>query len=151
MQMTLSRRGDYVIRAAVHLASRAGDDDNVTLRELSERMSIPRSYAPRIMGALVAIGLATSRPGRGGGYRLSRPPEEVSLLEVIELGEGGLQQSRCPMRGVPCHWGEHCAVHPTMWRATEAIRESLRATTLADVADEERGLELGLDAEPIRG
>jgi Rrf2 family protein len=145
MEMTLSRRGDYVIRAAVYLASRAGDGTSVTLDEVSKRMSIPRSYAPRIMGALVATGLATSRAGRTGGYRLARDPSAISVLEVIEVGEGGIGLARCPLRGVPCHWGEHCAVHPTMWNATEAIRETLRATSLADLADEELRLagELG--------
>lgn len=138
--MTLSNRGDYVIRAAVYLASRADTLGFVTIDDLSTRMRIPRSYAPRIMGTLVAVGLAESRAGRGGGYRMARPPESVSLLEVIELGEGGLTQSRCPIRRVPCHWGTRCAIHPTMSQANDAVRESLRRTTLADVAVEERRL-----------
>jgi Rrf2 family protein len=137
MNMTLSRRGDYVLRAAVHLASRAGAHGFVSLDELSARMSIPRSYTPQIMGALVAVGLVASRAGPGGGYRLARPPESISLLEIIELGEGGLAQARCPLRGVPCHWGTRCAIHPTMSSANDGVRETLRGTTLADVATEE--------------
>ena len=143
MEMTLSRAGDYVVRAAVYLAAREGEPGLATLDELSARMGIPRSSVPRTMGTLVAAGLAESRAGRGGGYRLGRPAAGVSLLEVVEVGEGGLLVSRCPIRGVPCHWGTHCALHPTMSGATEAVRDRLAATTLADVASEERRLLAG--------
>ncbi len=139
MDLTLSRKGDYVLRAAVFLAS-AEAAERRTLQDISRAMSIPRSYTAHILGLLVRAGLVEARAGRGGGYRLAASPEDVSMLEVIEIGEGGLVQRRCPLRGVPCHWGEQCAIHPTMSMAGDAIRGILRSTSVAEVAREDRRL-----------
>ncbi|HYV01709.1 MAG TPA: Rrf2 family transcriptional regulator [Actinomycetota bacterium] len=138
--MTLSRRADYVLRAAIFLASCADEPGFRTLDDVSRRMAIPRTYTPHILGALVRAGLAEARAGRGGGYRLTFSPQDISVLDVIEIGEGDIRQNRCPLRGVPCHWGTQCAVHPTLSRASDAIRATLRATTLAEVAREDRAL-----------
>jgi len=54
---------------------------------------------------------------------------------------------RCPIRGVPFHWGTHYALHPTMAGATDAVRDRLRETTLADVASEDRRLLVGSPAQ----
>ena len=98
------------------------------------------------MGALVATGIATSRAGRTGGYRLARDPSSISVLEVIEVGEGGIGLARCPCAAFPATGASTARSIPTMWNATEAIRETLRATTLADLADEE--LRLAGEGEP---
>ncbi len=75
-------------------------------------MDLPRSYRPRILALLALAGLATVRAGREGGYRLVRPPEEISLLEVVEAGDGTLEPDHCTLRGGPCRWGDVCTPHP---------------------------------------
>lgn len=144
MDLTLSRRGDYVVRAAIHLA-RAWDGDGTfsKIREVSEAMELPRSYTPQLLALLAKAGLAEAKAGRMGGYRLVRDPATISILEVIEAAEGYLSSRRCPMRGGPCHWENVCALHPTWLRASEAIRATLAETSLAEVATEDRRLAAG--------
>lgn len=141
MDLTLTSRGDYVVRAAIALAS-AWDGAGVyrKIREIAEEMRLPPSYTPQVLGILARAGLAEARAGRSGGYRLRRAPERISVLEVIEAAEGSLASSRCAIRGGPCRWDDVCALHPTVVKAAEAIRETLGRTSLAEVAKVDRRL-----------
>lgn len=145
MDLTLTRRGDYVVRCAIFLASRwDGEGAYAKIREVAESMKLPRSYTPQLLGILQKAGLAQAKAGRDGGYRLARSPNTISLLEVIEAAEGHLVSRRCPIRGGPCRWDDVCALHPTWVKASEAIRASLGTTTLAEVASVDRDLAQGL-------
>jgi Rrf2 family protein len=135
VDLTLTRRGDYVVRAAILLASRWNGDGGYTkIREVAEAMRLPLSYTPQLLGILQKRGFAEARAGREGGYRLRRDPASISILEVIEAAEGHLVSQRCPIRGGPCRWDDACALHPTWVKASEAIRSSLATTSLAEVA-----------------
>jgi Rrf2 family protein len=144
MNLTLSSRGDYVVRAAVALAA-AWDGRGAyrKIREVAEEMGLPASYTPQVLGLLARAGLAEAKAGRDGGYRLTRAPARISLLEVIEAAEGHLVSERCPLRGGPCRWDDVCALHPTWVAASEAIRRTLSRTSLASVAAVDRALAAG--------
>ena len=83
MRLELTRRADYAIRATICLA-RERRGQLVTAPEIAQRMDVPKRFLPQIMQDLVRAELVEGTPGRGGGYQLTRPPDEVSLLEVIE-------------------------------------------------------------------
>ena len=134
MDLTLSSRGDYVVRAAIALAEAWYGGAYLKARQVSDRMAIPRSYVAELVGMLGTAGLAVSRAGPTGGYRLARDPREVSLLEVIEAAEGPLVSQNCPIRGGPCRWENVCALHPTWLAASDAVRSTLAGTALAAVA-----------------
>jgi Rrf2 family protein len=144
VDITLSRRGDYTVRAALYLAEAwDGEGRFAKIREVAAAMDLPPSFTPQILGGLARAGLAEARAGRAGGYRLTRPPEGISLLEVVEAAEGPLAVDRCPLQGGPCHWDVACALHPTWSRTAEAIRELLAGVTLADVVEVDRRLAAG--------
>jgi Rrf2 family protein len=135
VDLTLTSRGDYVVRAAIDLATAwDGSGRYRKIREVAEGMHLPPSYTPQVLGILARAGLAESKAGRSGGYRLSRPPETISVLEVVEAAEGTLGSGRCAIRGGPCRWDDVCALHPTVAKAAEAIRATLASTDLAEVA-----------------
>jgi len=147
VDLTLSRRGDYVVRAAIYLARNwDGSGAYCKIREVADAMELPRSYTPQLLGVLAKAGLAEAKAGRVGGYRLTREPSSIAVLEVIEAAEGYLSSRRCPMRGGPCHWDDVCALHPTWAEASEAIRSTLEKTSLAEVAAVDRRLAEG---EPV--
>lgn len=143
MRLELGRRADYAIRAAVDLARHAGDGTRRKAREISEEMEIPVSYVPQILAELVRSELAVSLAGRDGGYALSRPPEEVSLLEVVRAVEGEVVSSSCVLRGGPCRWDDVCAVHVPWARAQYALLGSLADTSLAELMDIDIALQAG--------
>jgi Rrf2 family transcriptional regulator, iron-sulfur cluster assembly transcription factor len=143
MDLTLSKKGDYVIRAALALARAWNDGGYRKIREVAKEMDLPLSYTPQILGALAQAGIAEARAGRDGGYRLVRPPEAISLLDVVEAGEGPLSPSICALRGGPCRWEKVCALHPVWSAATHAICLVLQQSTLAGVVLVDDALEAG--------
>ncbi|HUY29555.1 MAG TPA: Rrf2 family transcriptional regulator [Acidimicrobiales bacterium] len=146
--MTLSKRGDYVVRSALCLARAYDSGEHRKLREVVAEMAVPQTFASQILADLVRAGLASSRAGRDGGYRLVRPPDAISLVEVVEAGEGPLHAERCALGDGPCRWEAVCPLHETWRSATGALRDVLAATTLASLADADRAIEAGRTPAP---
>ena len=92
--MLISTKGRYALYVLVDLAEHA-DEEYVPLREIAERQNISKKYLENILKVLVEHGLLTGIKGRGGGYRLTKPPEEYRLGEILRLTEGGLTPVSC--------------------------------------------------------
>jgi Rrf2 family protein len=142
VELTLGKRADYTVRAVLDLARHQGDGRRKA-REIAEEMAIPASYLPALLAELVRAGVVASTAGPGGGYALARPASEVTLLEVVEVADGPIGSRVCVLRGGPCRWEDACAVHEPWARAQQALRSSLAATTFAELALLDAGLELG--------
>jgi Rrf2 family protein len=131
LNLQLSRRGEYAVRAALALARASRDEGYLKLREVSSEMAIPFRYTQEILGLLTRAGLADARAGKQGGYRLIKAPREITLLDVVEAAEGPLRLERCTLSGGPCHWeGTVCAVHAAWDEANRALKATLSAHTL---------------------
>lgn len=143
MDLTLSRRGDYVLRAALDLARAWESGEYRKIREVAEEMDLPRSYTPRILSLLAQAGLATARAGRSGGYRLVRAPDDITLLEVVKAGDSDLPPDHCALRGTRCRQLDVCPLHLAWNRATDALKSVLRATSLASIARDDQSLTEG--------
>ncbi len=143
MRLKLSKRGDYVVRSAIALANGYGLPAPKKLRQISVEMGVPRTFVSQILGDLVQAGIATSFFGANGGYRLTRAPEEITLLDVVEAGEGPLESDTCVLGDEPCHWESVCPLHETWSSATAAMRAELAATTLATLVERDRAIAAG--------
>ncbi|HVA05414.1 MAG TPA: Rrf2 family transcriptional regulator [Acidimicrobiales bacterium] len=148
MNMTLSKRGDYVMRSAISLARVFDQGGWRKIREVVADTEVPATFASQILADLVRAGLARSKAGRDGGYRLSRAPSDISVLEVIEASEGPLQAERCALGEGPCRWEAVCPLHETWSKATVALRELLVDTSLAEVAVRDAAIEAGTYQTP---
>ena len=143
MNLTLSKRGDYVVRSAICLARAYESGATKKLREVSAEMGVPRTFVSQILGDLVRAGLATSSFGKDGGYRLAREPGQTSLLDVVEAAEGPLAPERCALGDGPCRWEAVCPLHETWGAATVTLRGVLASTSLAIVAERDLAIEAG--------
>lgn len=110
---------------------------------LAEYHDVPAPYLAKSLQALAGAGLISSRVGRNGGYRLTRPPEEITLLDVVRAVDGDEPLFRCteirrqgPSRVAARHYAPICAIAAAMRRAEAAWRAELRATTIADIAEQ---------------
>jgi len=115
----------------------------VSAPHIARLMSVPPRFLPQIMQDLVRAGIVEASPGRGGGYRLTRAPGEVTLLEVIEAVEGNVRRQTCVLRADACGADQPCGVHDLFAEAQDAllerfamatVREAARGTSEADVA-----------------
>lgn len=136
MDLQLTRRGEYAVRAAVGLAQGNRLGGYRKLREVSEEMGIPSTYAQEILTLLMKAGLVEARAGKRGGYRLVKEPAELSLLEVVEAAEGPLRLERCTFSGGACSREERvCAVHAMLEQANSVLVASLRSQSFEKVVE----------------
>ena len=148
MNMTLSKRGDYVMRSAIALARAFDTGTPRKIREVVAETDLPKTFASQILADLVRAGLAVSKAGRDGGYWLARPPEEISVLEVVEAAEGPLRAERCALGDGPCRWEQVCPLHETWVSATARLNGLLAETSLAELAARDAAIEAGRYAMP---
>lgn len=147
MKIALGRKGDYSVRAVVDI-SRHWESGRRKAREIATAMDIPERYLGQILAELVRAGLLDAVAGPDGGYTLSRPPGEISLLEVVEAAEGPILLDECVLAGGPCDWGEVCPIHEAWSRAQQALTGILSSASLAEIAAIDVAIEAGDYAVP---
>jgi len=139
MQTTLGRTGDYGVRAVLDVARTYGHGRRKT-REIAQAMNIPPRYLSQLLALLVRVEILTATAGPSGGYELARPPEELTLLDVVEAIEGSVALERCVVRGIPCSSDGICAVHDAWSAAQDAMAGRLAETNFAELAARDREL-----------
>ncbi|MCR4294349.1 MAG: Rrf2 family transcriptional regulator [Elusimicrobia bacterium] len=122
----------HALQALAVVAARPGEA--LELTGVARRFDLPESALAKSFQALVRAGVLSSRRGPNGGYRLDRPPREVTLAEVIEaLGGSDRRHGRCLLEERECSAGGTCALHAAAVEADERMRSELRSLTLADL------------------
>ena len=110
----ISTKGRYAIRVLLDLAEQGGDRF-IPLKDIAERQGISKKYLEIIVKELVSAGLLTGASGKGGGYVLSRRPEDYNIGEVLELMEGTLSPVICLAKeGFECPRKDCCETLP-LW------------------------------------
>src|SRR2546425_9268450 len=85
--MRISAKGEYAIKAVLDLSLRSGDG-LVPIQDIAVRQAIPQRYLEHVLLALKRAGLLGSKRGASGGYHLTRPPDEISVGDVLRAVEG---------------------------------------------------------------
>ena len=141
MRLQLTKRTDYAIRASLALALDDGDGAFLAAPRIAERMRIPPSFLPQVLGDLSRAGLVEAVSGSRGGYRLARRASDLPLLSLIEAVEGPARSVRCVLRDHECDGAHPCALHRTWATAQSAFIDVLAGTTLADLASAQHALD----------
>lgn len=136
--MRLSRQSDYAIRVMVELASSPGYASDVPT--ICRRQRMPEAYGAKVVQALARAGLVVTARGARGGVRLSRPPQEVSLLQVVEAAEGPTVFTRCMLWPGECPPPGRCALHPVLDGLRQAVAGYLGGISLAEMVRRHREL-----------
>ena len=112
-------------------------DGYVPMREVAERQGLSLKYLERILPQLVADDLVTGVHGKGGGYRLSRDPAEISVAEVLKVSEGDIAPVACLEEGAAvCDHIEDCRTLPLWKGLNDRINEYLESYKIADLMKE---------------
>jgi Rrf2 family protein len=122
--LTITSKSPYAVRALAELA-RSGSAGPVPIGEIARRRDIPVQFLEGLFATLRRAGILQSQRGVKGGYSFARPPEDVTVLEVVEALEGRL--------------GADAATDTAdVWtEAVDALRLKLKAMTIAEVAQRE--------------
>jgi len=101
--------------------------------ELAEVARLELPTVSKILKPLAHAGLVTSFRGANGGYRLARPPSQISLIEIVEAIEGRLGMTECSGEHSSCEHEPHCGVQGHWRRINDVISDTLRGMSLAEM------------------
>ena len=132
--MIVSTKGRYALRVMIDLAEHQAER-YVPLKEVAARQDISEKYLENILKVLVQNGFLEGLRGKGGGYRLTRSPDQYTVAEILLLTEGSLAPVSCLTPGAPaCERMANCRTY-TMWKGlNDLITDYLGKITLADLA-----------------
>ena len=133
----ISTRGRYALRVMVDLAEHS-DGGFVAMKGVAERQQISLKYLERILPLLVEQKLVEGMRGKGGGYRLTKAPEEYSLGEILLAAEGDLAPVACLVHdAAPCPRMADCRTLPVWRELNELVKHCLDGKSLADLMKKE--------------
>ena len=129
----ISTRGRYALRVIIDLAENA-DDGLIPMHKVAERQGISLKYLERILPELVSGRLVEGVHGKGGGYRLTKKPEEISVAEILKLTEGDIAPVACLEDNAEvCDRIEECRTLPVWKGLNDRINEYLESVKISDL------------------
>lgn len=147
--MKITYKGDYALKAILDLSFRHETGQVVPLVDIAKRQNIPEKYLEQIMLVLKGAGLVDSKRGIGGGFYLRRPPQEITIGQVVRLIEGPVEPIVCGKQHHDGSCGEEatCAFREVWVKVTDAITAIVDEVTFAHIM--RRVLEMRELREPL--
>ncbi len=136
--MRLTKRSKYAVRALMELALE-GCSSPLGVYEIARRQHIPERFLEQIFGDLRRAGMLESRRGAHGGFCFSIPPEEITVLDIVEVLDGEIRPARCSAGGT-CYIADSplCTTSKIWDEARVALEGVFGRYTIAKIAAEER-------------
>ena len=130
--MLLTSESDYSLRIIRALA----DGEKKTVKEIAEAEFIPHSFAYKILKKMENAGITQSIQGPGGGYRIVKPLDSLSLYDVVNAVEGDVLVFQCLRSDRQCQrntGGSICAVHMEFKRIQGILQDEMKSKTMTEV------------------
>jgi Rrf2 family protein len=142
--LKVSQKLEYAMRAMIELADRRHEGTLVPAREIAARQQIPVRFLEQQLGALSKAGLVESFRGGGGGCRLSRPPEEITVGAIADAIEGQIYPMFClEPSDHTCFQDTRCGLQGFWADVARAAQAVFDQTTVADLAARHRRMTPG--------
>ncbi len=135
--MMVSTRGRYALRMMIDLAENSHDHAYIAMKDIAERLEISKKYMEQIMPVLVKNGLVEGLQGQGGGYRLTRRPEDYRVGEILRLTEGDLAPVSCLSGDSPCTRSGGCRTIAMWSRFNKLTNDFFDGITVTDLMHKE--------------
>ncbi len=129
----ISTRGRYALRVMIDLAENQGEG-YVPMKAVATRQELSLKYLEQILPALTKANLVEGIQGKGGGYRLTKKPEEYKIGDILRVTEKDLAPVSCLSEGAPvCERREECATIGFWEGMNNVINEYIDSKTLGDL------------------
>ena len=139
--MRISAVEEYGLRCLLTLA-RQGRDGQLSIADIAEREGLSVPYASKLLALLRKEGLVVAERGRGGGFSIARPADEISMYEVITaLGGPLIDPNHCTKfsgQQEECVHADNCSVHTVLGGLAGYIQEFLSQTSLGDLINHDK-------------
>ena len=130
--MKLTTKGRYAARAMLELAQNAGPDP-VQIKRIARNQGISIKYLERIMSRMAAAGLVNSLRGMHGGFTLARPPQEISLLDILTAADESIVPVECVAGPLPCPATRGCVMSRVWSGLYQTLKNYLDSISLKDM------------------
>jgi Rrf2 family protein len=127
--MFITRETDYAVRCVLFLSQEAGRV--VSANEISDSMTVSKSFIAKILQRLCKGGIVRSTQGVTGGFELVKMPDKVNILEVIEVIQGPTAVNVCAIDERNCNLSNICSVHPVWVELRKDIEKRLKKESFA--------------------
>lgn len=129
----ISRTAEYALRAITHMAGRDMQDGvtSQTVGEIASGTRVPLGYLSKVLQQLTKAGLIVSQRGSGGGFRLARTPQQISIYEIVNAVDPIQRIHKCPL-GLKSHT-ELCPLHAKIDASISLMEQQFQSTTIADL------------------
>ncbi|HEC22053.1 MAG TPA: Rrf2 family transcriptional regulator [Chloroflexi bacterium] len=138
--LEITRQADYALRATIEVG-KLPFGERAPTAAIAARQKIPLPFLAKIVSQLVVRGVLQATRGASGGVSLARPPEEITMLEIVEAIDGPITLNRCTRDPSVCELSPTCPACEIFVEAQQALIERLEKTTLADLVARARELE----------
>jgi Rrf2 family protein len=133
--LRFTKQVDYGLMAMQYIAGHQGDGV-IGVKRIAGEFRIPPERLAKILQRLARGGLVISHGGPRGGYRLPRPPSEVTIGQVIRILDGPIAIVSC-MTNHDCPQMSRCSLRQPAWKIEAAITQLLGTMTLAELMDDD--------------
>ena len=130
--MKLSTRSRYGTRFMIDLAHNSTDSP-VQLNEIAKRQNISVKYLEQLVAPLKKANLIKSVRGPKGGHMLARPPDEITLGEIVDVLENGIALTQCAVKPEVCRRSRDCKARKIWEIATRTLSDKLNSIRLSEV------------------
>lgn len=149
--LQLTKRTEYGLLALVHMTDRGGE--LVSVREICERYPVPRRMLAEVLKDLQRSAIVESQRGSTGGYQLARPPELISLSQIVAALEGAPTLTSCEspqaVKSGGCEVEPTCPIRSPIHRVRERLWEMMECTSLRSLAS--NGPQIQIQRRALQG
>ncbi len=142
----ISKKTKYALKALGYLAEHSVGEP-ILIAELAEKENIPKKFLEAILVALRKGGVLVSRIGKGGGYMLAIPAEEITVNRVVRILEGEFAPLPClsdthATRCEECDDQASCSIRLVMWDVKNAVTAVMDAVSVADMIERSKAVRM---------
>lgn len=142
----ISKKTKYALKALGYLAEHSTGEP-ILIAELAEKETIPKKFLEAILVALRKGGVLKSRIGKGGGYLLAVPPEEITVGRVVRILEGEFAPLPClsdthATRCEECDDQASCGIRLVMWDVKKAVTDLMEGVSVADMVERSKAVRM---------
>jgi Rrf2 family protein len=131
--MQITKQADYALRAVRYL-SRIPEGEKASTSAIAAREQIPPSFLAKIISQLTIAGILHTARGARGGVYLSRPANDISMLEIVEAIDGPIVFNECTVNPKSCEFSKTCALHKVWCETRNDLINKLRQVKVAQFA-----------------
>jgi Rrf2 family protein len=126
----------YGLQAMFYIASHSTEEKNISLNEIASDKDIPQHFLSKILQLLVKHKLLISMKGPNGGFRLSRSPQQITLIEIVKAIDGLDIFNQCGIGFRECNEEDPCPIHTDYSRIRDHVQNLFETKTLEALTED---------------